>query len=337
MEDSAQKPIVYIVHGDDLAAIEQFVAGFLAHITDLTTADFNITRLDGRQASLEDLRNAVMVLSFFAERRIVVFRNPLARIDKNNKTAQQRFIEILNQVPPSTALVLPIEDRVERKDWVLLPEKKAHWLRAWMSTAGSRLFYKVFNQPQIRMMPGWIMAQAAAMGGRFTQPAAQALTTLLGNDTRIAGQEIRKLLESVDYKRPVEQEDVELLTAFTSHVDIFEIVDALAEGNASKAQRLMHLFLETSPEGLFGMVVRQFRLLIQVRETLDEGLALAQVMREVGQVEYVTRKLVGQAQRFTLARLEALYHQLLEIDEALKTSQMDLETALDLLVVEVSR
>ena len=57
----------------------------------------------------------------------------------------------------------------------------------------------------------------------------------------------------------------------------------------------------------------------------------------MGQKAFVTRKTVGQAQRFTLVRLEALYHQLLEIDEAVKSSQMTLETALNLLVVDVGQ
>ena len=94
----------------------------------------------------------------------------------------------------------------------------------------------------------------------------------MGNETQVALQEIRKLLEYANYQRAVEQEDVELLTASTAQVNIFEMVDALAEGNASKAQRLLQVLMEMDRESVFGMVVRQFRLLIQAREGLDDGL-----------------------------------------------------------------
>jgi hypothetical protein len=46
---------------------------------------------------------------------------------------------------------------------------------------------------------------------------------------------------------------------------------------------------------------------------------------------------MNQAKRFSLPALEAIYHKLQEIDEGAKTSQVPLDLALDLLVIDLAK
>jgi DNA polymerase-3 subunit delta len=96
--------------------------------------------------------------------------------------------------------------------------------------------------------------------------------------------------------------------------------------------------LETEdPFSLWGMVVRQFRLLIQAREILDGRGNKDDVARALGVHPYVAEKTTQQAGRFSMESLESIYRKLLRIDEAAKTGQVTLELALDTLVVELTR
>ncbi|HZW03414.1 MAG TPA: hypothetical protein VFF68_05785, partial [Anaerolineaceae bacterium] len=79
---------------------------------------------------------------------------------------------------------------------------------------------------------------------------------------------------------------------------------------------------------------RQFRLLIQAREALDEG-ADRQELTALGIHPYVVDKITRQAQRFSLIRLIAIYHRLLEVDEQSKTGGMALDLALETFVAEL--
>jgi hypothetical protein len=64
--------------------------------------------------------------------------------------------------------------------------------------------------------------------------------------------------------------DVEAVCIVTSQQSVFDFVDALSQGNGKTAQKLLHRLLENEdPFSLWGMVVRQFRLLLQAREILD--------------------------------------------------------------------
>jgi DNA polymerase-3 subunit delta len=131
---------------------------------------------------------------------------------------------------------------------------------------------------------------------------------------------------------------VEKLATPGSQADIFKLVDSLAEGDGRTALRMLKKLLEEQdPLSLFGMVVRQFRLLLQAREVLDEGGNQEAIARELHQPPFVARKLYNQAPHFTLSELESIHRRLLEVDEAAKTSAMPLELSLEILIADLSR
>ncbi len=221
-------------------------------------------------------------------------------------------------------------------DKELQRKKKLHWLEEWAFAAGERVLIRRFEMPRVEEMPRWIQEKAKGYGGQFTREAANELAGLIGDEPRQADQEIQKLLTYVNYKRPVEREDVHHLTADTREGDIFSLVDALGNRNVKAAIGMLERLMEQGePIGIFAMVVRQYRLLLQAREIMDQGGALADVTRELHLHPYVAEKVYIQAKRFSLPVLELIYHRLLEVDEMMKTSQMPGELALETLVVDL--
>lgn len=327
-------PTVYLLHGDDPLAIQQFLQELLAKMGDPGMAELNTTRLDGQTASEAELQNAALALPFLSDRRLVILTNPLAKLTA--KTAQERFTKLLESLPPTTALVLVVPDHHSYRGWETLPP--AHWLMRWMQTHEERVLIKSHPLPPLDEMPGWILRQAKTRGGDIEGRAAAALTENVGNDTLLASQEIDKLLTYVNGERSITAEDVELLTAPGSQADVFKMVDALAVGDGKTALRMLRTLLEDGDEfSLFGMVVRQFRLLLQAREVMDSGGSAGAIASELKVAPFVAGKLHPQAQRFTLPELEDIYHRLLEIDEAAKTSATPLTLSLELLIADLSR
>ena len=187
--------------------------------------------------------------------------------------------------------------------------------------------------PSAGQMRQWILEEARRQKGQFVPAAAQELAQYVSNNTQLASLEIDKLLTYVNLERPVEVEDVKELVADVSPTNIFDMVDALADGNSKVAAHLLHSLLEEGdPFSLFGMVVRQFRLLLMAREILDQGGRKENIHQQLGIHPYVAEKLEKQAQRFSLAQLEEIYQRLLSIDEDMKTSRMDAVISFDLFI-----
>jgi DNA polymerase-3 subunit delta len=212
-----------------------------------------------------------------------------------------------------------------------------HWLVKWAEKNSRLIQTKAFMLPKLRDMTGWIVNEAKNQGGQIELRAAEMLKDMVGVDTRQAGMEIAKLLAYVNWARPVKVEDVEAVCIVTSQQSVFDFVDALSNGNGKSAQRLLHRLLETDdPFALWGMVVRQFRLLLQAREILDGRGNKDDVARALGVHPFVAEKTAQQAAHFSIETLEAIYHRLLKIDEGVKTSQVTLDLALDTLVMELA-
>jgi DNA polymerase-3 subunit delta len=316
---------VHFYYGTDEYAITNRVNEFHRAMGDATTAAMNTSRLDGRTLTENDLNNAVNALPFLAPQRLVVLNSPSARYSQT--AAQKKFIQFLDQVPGSANLIL-IESGVV---------KESHWLVKWARNAGQEVEARAFNMPRLREMPDWIINEAQNQGGKIDRQAAMRLAEMTGEDTRQAAQEITKLLTYVDYKHAIELADVETVSIVTSHGDIFAMVDALGAGNGRKALASLNQLLDSDePFQLFGMVVRQFRLLLQARELMDAKGNAQSVSKELGVAPFVAEKVYGQARGFTTETLEAIYHRLLKLDEDVKTGVMPIETALEIFVVELT-
>lgn len=329
----ASDPHILIYHGDDEETLRAALAKIEAEQQATGLAELNYQTLDGKSLNSETFSNSVYAIPFIAPERVVVLRNPLALA--GDREGNKRFTALLESIPETTRLILVIPDKIERKDWVELPAKS--FLRKWVGDHGNIARLTTFARPTIANMRNWIIAKAVELGGQIEPGAAKQLVGMLGNDTGEVKQALDKLLLYVDYKRPVDENDVhELVNAVTS-VNIFDMIDQLVAGNARESLDKLHRLAEEQEiPSLLAMIVRQFRLLIQTREILDEGGSVHTVQSELGQIEFVAKKLVNQARAFSYDRLRDCYGELVAIDRGIKTSQTDPMTALDLFVVQIA-
>jgi len=320
-------PNIFFLHGNDEFAINRKIKDFESDFSDATTAGMNTARLEARTMTENDLNNAVNAMPFLAPKRLVILSNPSAKF--NNVATRKKFGEFLSNIPDTAKVVL--HELIEPK------EVDKHWLIKWAEKNSTLIKTQSFFLPKQRDMPGWIINEAKNQSGKIEPQAASKLAEMVGVDTRQAGMEIAKLLAYVNWDRPVQGSDVEAVCIVTSQQSVFDFVDALSQGNAKVAQKLLHRLLENEdPFSLWGMVVRQFRLLIQAREILDGRGNKDDVARALGVHPFVAEKTTGQANRFSIESLENIYHRLLNIDEKVKTSQVTLDLALDTLIVELA-
>ena len=332
-------PHIHLLRGDDVYSAAQMIR----QITQGLGADFdaamNTSHLDGKTASFEELQMAATTLPFFGSSRLLIVDAPLSKIDK---PGQEKFIKLLDSTPESTHLVLLVEDhRKWRKDangsWIQIWEalSSTHWLVKWMSAHPNAEIIDL-SLPDEKNMDGWVTAEAKRQGGVFETDAARELARHTGNDTGIASQEISKLLTYVDFKRPVSHTDVIECVSVEGSADVFVMLDDLVEGRIPQAQSLMCRLLEnTPPEAILGAVVHRFRQLIQVREALDAHEDLKLLVERKVLFGNQVGKYSSAARRFSRVQFKAIFSRLLEMDVQAKTSQVDLETNLEMFVVEL--
>jgi DNA polymerase III subunit delta len=331
----------FILHGDNEFEISEHVADFKQKIGDESMRDLNITVLDGRKTTLGEVHHAADAIPFLADKRLVIVEGLLTRLasrkakDSDETTpsgAAKDFLNgLIDYVPrlPDTTRLIFVEFQA------LNPK---HQLIKLAEQQKGKTVIEC-RQPQAGELPHWIIDRAKKRGGSIEPGAAQRLGALIGGDLRRLDSEINKLITYVNAQRSITAKDVDLLVSDASTSSVFDLVDALGKRDGKRAAHELHHLLDQgeNPLGLLAMIVRQYRLLILVKELQARNLSPDAMAKELGQHPFVIKKLNEQARNYRgSAQLEAIYRRLLDIETEIKTGQTSDVLALDLLVAGVA-
>ncbi len=319
---SKPSPIFYVFYGSDEFTRAEAVRKLRARLGAEEAAELNAITLDGRKVTLARLRHACEAPPFLAERRLVVVTGLLSRLKKEQQFLKS-LLDLLPRLPETTRLVF-LEEGVLPDSNPVLKLVQEH----------ERGYARRFEPPTSRGLGRWVRQRAQKRGGEIEPQAAEQLARAVGQDLRLLDQEIGKLVTYAGPERAVTVEDVALLVPYVQETVIFDLVDALGRRDGRVAAVTLHRLLEEgrNPRDVLRMVVRQFRLLIQVKELQQRGENAPSIARALGIHPFPAGKLYRQATNFTPAQLEQVYRHLLEVDLQTKSGGMTVETALDLLV-----
>ncbi len=327
-------PTFYIFHGADEFTRAETLADFKRRLGPPDTVDLNTTILDGGTLTLAKLRHACDAIPFLAEKRLVIVEGLLTRLaprkDRELSTSQRELLttlaDYLPRLPETTRLVF-IEDKP-------LPARHSMLRLARQEERG---YVKRFDPPDAKVLPRWIEKRVRKYGGEIEPQAARQLAAVVGTDLRLLDQEIIKLVtytQSPTGGQAITIADIETVVPYAQAAVVFDLVDALGRRDGRTAAQTLHRLLDAGehPLMLLAMIVRQFRLLIQVKELKAERATPHDIAKTLRLHPFPARKLHTQATHFTTAQLEAVYRHLLDTDVAIKTGKIDPEVALDLLV-----
>jgi DNA polymerase-3 subunit delta len=325
----------YLFHGEDEYRRSLQLATMKAKLGDPVTVALNTTELNGRRLTLDELISVCDAMPFLAEKRLVIVYNLAARFERKKGTAEddaeqdpaflEQFEEYVNSLPESTRLVLVEDGKIKEANRIYKIVTK--------SDQGHLHEFAPLDPGELSR---WIPEHVEEKGGRIERAAVNALAAFVGSDLRLLDQEIDKLLTYAGPERAVTEQDVRLLVSY-AQANIFDMVDALGKRDTRRAMELMEQLLESGehPLYLLRMIVRQFRILIQIKELLAKGTPVKDIQGLLRLHPYVVKKTTGQAANFSILQLEVIFKQLHEVDAAVKSGEMEPALALNLFVTEV--
>jgi DNA polymerase-3 subunit delta len=331
----AAPPRVYVFHGPDAFSAREAVRALRA---ELGVTDSNVVRLDGRSATLSEIASAAQTASFFAEPRLVVIealsgrfggrRRSGARAGRGRPTEGaaselDQLIEVLAALPDTTTVAL------------LEEQPPPGFIDAFTGIAKTTGF-PVKRSEEVRR---WAEARVKERGGSISGAALDRLCEMIDahHIGELAG-EIDKLIAYTDGRR-IEVEDVDEVGMSAIQHQTWDLTDAVIAGRADRALRVLQRMDEKQHPAqlLHSMIVRQYRNVLVAQAMLKEGFAAPKIGERLGIThQFPLGKVIDQASRYPAQRLEQAYRRLLESDAAIKMGVMDIDTALELLIVDLA-
>jgi DNA polymerase-3 subunit delta len=192
----------------------------------------------------------------------------------------------------------------------------------------------------------WMRAALAHRGLRVDDGVADYLASCFGGDLESAAEEIKRLRAYLgDEVRVLELSEVQGIVVPTRQYTVFEFVDALGEGNATRALKILDRLFEGGikqgdrkvdssalPLNLMALIHRQLKQFARARKL--GGQDPDKLAFELGVPAFVARKIHGKASRLSEAHLEALLDLCVSTDVALKSSSLPGQVLLERLVFD---
>ena len=293
-------------------------------IKDVDPDSHSFSVLDGQSATLSDISEQISTGSLFVKKRLVVIDN----IFKNR--SEKIFGELagyLEKFAKSDENILIFRD----EDIGEKPAKAA--AKKLLSLFKLQPYTQEFKTLTPAQLISFIGKEAASYGKNISAPAASLLADRAGGDLWQISAEVRKLAFRSDEKT-ISSEMVKEIVPGSYDENIFGLTDAISAKNRKTAISLLEeqYAAGLSDEYILTMLIRQFKILLQIREALDARMDPAGIAAYLKIHPYVAKKGAQQARNFDPSSLKGHLNRLVYLDFANKTGRGDIRTELSLLI-----
>lgn len=313
---------LYWFSGKERFLVDRAVTLVKERALDPRTKDFNYDLLYAKEAGPQKILAAARTLPMMARRRLVIVRDA----DALDAKELEQLVAYVEKPSPETCLLFVAEKADLRLKFFTTFKKQGVLLK--------------LEPLAERQLPAFVREEARSRGLRVQPDAASLLVAEVGSELGLLVDAIERLAlyaGASEGKREVRIEDVEAVVASTRTRSVFELSDAIGEGNLGRALGALGSLLKAREPALriLAMVARQVRLLLTARSLLDARASRGELAEALGLPPFVVEKIEAQARRFDARALVAMHRVVFETDQRLKSSKVDDERLMEKLVLDL--
>lgn len=317
---------LFLFTGDETFLLQQQIKSWKEAFIKKYEGDFNLNTIDGAEVEVGDLISQIEAAPFLGDKRLIFIDNlPEAPKSKNTDKVTKKD-EARDEELKKLADYL---EKITDTSVVVFVQPKPDKRKSLYKKCVQHAQVKEFTPLSGPVLNSWVQKQAKSHGATIDINNTEYLISQTGQNLWRINQELQKL-SSYCQGKPIDRPCIDHLVVPTVEANVFHLTDALGAKDHKKAIHNLHKTMAAG-ENLrqtFYMIVRQFRLLLQVGGYLESypNTSPNSVATSLKLHPFVARNTVSQLKHFKTDELKAAYQRLLEIDVALKTSKIRVTT-----------
>ena len=302
---------VYVFEGEEEYIKAQAVKTLCGRALPEGLEQMNLTELTN--PAVDELIAAAQTLPAMADKRVVLVRD--LSLFSTGKSADDsdidRIIEYLRSPSPTTCLVFLVKGKADKR----------RKLYTFLNGEQAVVDFSPMTEPDAI---DWIIRSMRALGKKMSNAVAERFLFAVGSDAALLKQEIEKLADYVGDCDSVTEDDIAVITIQSLESTVFQMVDAQVAGHYGEAFLLMHRVLEGGEDRMLilAMLLRQYRILYQMRCLLDERTPQGEMASLLKIPPFAVRRMQSQAMRYGKEQLKAVYDFLLDFEFRLKSGRL---------------
>ena len=313
-------PGLILLYGQESFFVETGMLSVRDAVVAPADRDFNLTQFYGKDFIVNDVLDQARTFPIFADRRLVVIKN----IHEARAEQLEGLIEYVNDPVPETVLLLTAEKIDARRKIFQLVKKNGLTIE----------FKKIYEN----QLPSFVRDLAKSKKLTLTADALKLFCKRVGTNLAEAQGEMEKLIGYLGERDIADEADVAAIVSDTRIESIFDLTDAMGQGDRSMALTLLDRLLAEgqAPLMILTMMARHFRQMWKISELVSQKVPQSELPRRVGASPYFLKGLMQQAKRFDQLQYRQVFNRFLEADLALKSSGSEPRIQLELLVLEIA-
>ena len=146
--------------------------------------------------------------------------------------------------------------------------------------------------------------------------------------------EIKKISSFAGKDTKVTNEIIDRLSQKKIENDIFKLIDYIGEKNSQNAIKILNDMINEGESvlGIFAMINRQFKIVLQVKELLNKGMNNKIIADKLKMSLFVVNKSIKISRNFTESMIIDMLNYILESDYKIKNGLMRDTLAIEMLV-----
>jgi DNA polymerase III subunit delta len=284
----------------------------------------NVTRLDCEKMDPAAIWDQLLAAPFLAEKRMVVLENVL--LSKKYEFHKALLTRIEEKTLPDSNIIM---------FWDGLDTVKKKEVKALFVRLAEEKYAQRFDILSDIKREGWIAAEVEQRGGKIERNALRYFLQNVEDDMWYLNTLIDQLV-CYSSGKEISSETVRLFVSEKVDDNIFNLVDAII---AKQPKKVFVMMQEQYRQGkdvqyVYAMVLRQFRILLELRDMFDreEALQSTVLAKKLGLHPFVVKKSLPLVKQYTISVLEEIYRHLLELDIQIKTGKGDQRVLMDIFV-----
>lgn len=275
-------------------------------------------------ASADSIIMAADNLPFLTEQRLVKVQFSKLFVS-GRKTDAEIMAEYLPKIPDSTILIF-MEADIDRRGRLY---KRVAEIGAVVEC----------ETPTPQVLNTWLQRQFKKWGKSIDHTAASLLLRYSAHNMTTLVQETEKLVAYVGQSSQITTHDIQAICSPTLQIRVFDLIGAMGNAQTGQALNMYRnmLLMKEQPLMILAMIIRQFRIILQVKSAQTKGMTKQQMTKNLGLKSFVIDEALSHGRRFSMEQVLGALVECQNTDFYFKSGLYSAEIGVELLIMQYTQ
>lgn len=310
---------VYYLFGEDSYSIDSVVRSITKYVDQFIVSDFDKETLYGETQTVANVLSSAITFPFGSEKKLLIYKQAEKSRDK------KELVSYLNSPSEFSTIIFIHDGEISSLDSE--PYKsldKAGYLFEAKELKGNNLIE-------------WLIKWVEDKGKILTYENAQLLSDISGDNRNVLESQLEKIFLFLGDQKEISIESIRALSTSLKEYTIFDLQNQIGKKNKAGALKVLNNLFKNGmePSQIIAMLNKYFTGLARITELTKQNVNEYQIARTIGTHPYYLKDYLAARKIYNEKNLEAAFAALLKADITLKTTPLDQNTLLSILIAEI--